>query len=111
MFDEDEDKDKDYCEPKLINTAFKNNYSQYQTASDRKNMLTPNEHLKKIEPSLTDLINKHKNDSWKIQLTMKIVFTPIEDFHDKRALHVKTKNVEKIMVVIQMRLLRNYLSQ
>ena len=83
MFDEDED----YYEPKFINTAFKNNYSQYQTTSDRKNMLTPNEHLKKIEPGLIDLIN----DSWKIQLTMKIIFTPIEDFNDKRALYVKTR--------------------
>ena len=44
LFDEDEDED-DY-EPKLFNTAFKNNYSQYQTTSDRKNMLTPNEYLK-----------------------------------------------------------------
>ena len=82
MFDEDEDKDKDYCDSKLINAAFQNNYSQYQTTSDRKNMLTPNENLKKIEPS---------------QLPMKIIFTPIEDFHDKRALFVKTKNVEIIL--------------
>ena len=35
LFEEDED--EDYYEPKLINTAFKNNYSQYQTTSDRKN--------------------------------------------------------------------------
>ena len=29
-----------------------------------------------IEPHLIELINKHKNDdSWKIQLTMKINFT------------------------------------
>ena len=90
-----EDEDKDY-EPNLTNNAFKNNYSQYQTTSDRRNMLTP-KYLKKIEPGLIDLINKHKNDSWKIQLTMKIIFTPIEDFNDKRALHVKTKNVEIMM--------------
>ena len=49
-------------------------------------MLTPNEYLKNIEPGLIDLINKQKNDCWKIQLTMKIIFTPIEDFNDKRAL-------------------------
>ena len=89
--------DEDYYEPKSINTAFKNNYSQYQTTSDRKNILTPNEYLKKIEPSLIDLINKYKNDSWKVQLNMKIIFTPIEDFIDKRALYVKTKNVEIMM--------------
>ena len=27
---------------------------------------------------------------------MKIIFTPIEDFNDKRALYVKTKNVEGV---------------
>ena len=90
MFDEDED--EDYYEPKLTNSAFKNNYSQYQTISDRKNMLPPNEYFKII--SLIKLINKHKNDNWKIQLTMKIIFTPIEDFNDERALYVKTKDVE-----------------
>ena len=90
MFDEDED--EDYYEPKLTNSAFKNNYSQYQTISDRKNMLPPNEYFKVI--SLIKLINKHKNDNWKIQLTMKIIFTPIEDFNDERALYVKTKDVE-----------------
>ena len=93
----DEDADEDYYEPKLINTAFKNSYSQYQTTSDRKNMLTPNEYFKTIEPGLINLINKHKNDSWKIQLTMKIIFTPIKDFNDKIALYIKTKNVEIMM--------------
>ena len=57
----------------------------------------PSEYFEKIEPGLIDLINKHKNDNWKIQLTMKIIFTPIEDFNDKRALYVKTKNVEMLM--------------
>ena len=78
LFDEDED--EDYYEPKLTNSAFKNNYFQYQTTSDRKNILPPNEYLKMIEPGLIKLINKHKNDNWKIQLTMKIIFTSIEDF-------------------------------
>ena len=97
LFDEDEDEDEDYYETKLINTAFKNNYSQYETTSDRKNMLPPSEYLEKIEPGLIDLINKHKNDSWKIQLTMKIIFTPIADFNFNKALYVKTKIVEVMM--------------
>ena len=89
LFDEDED--EDYYEPKLTNTAFKNNYSQYQTTSDINNMLPPSEYFEMIKPSLIKLINKHKNNNWKIQLTMKNIFTPIEDFNDKRALNVKTK--------------------
>ena len=34
LFDEDEN--KNYYKPKLINSAFKNNYLQYQTGHDRK---------------------------------------------------------------------------
>ena len=91
LFDEDEN--EDYYEPKLINTAFKNNYFQYQSGSDRKNMLPPNEYFKMTEPHLIKMINKHKNDdSWKIQLTIKINFTSVQDFNDKRSLYVKTKN-------------------
>ena len=89
LFDGDEV--EDYYEPKLRNTTFKNIYSQYHTTSDRKNMLPPSEYFKIIEPSLIKLIKKHKNDNWKIQLTMKIVFTSIEDFNDKTALYVKKK--------------------
>ena len=83
------DEDEDYCESKLTNSAFKNSYSQHQTTSDRKNMLPPSEYFEMIKPSLIKLIKKHI-DNWKIQLTMKI-FTPIEDFNDRKDLYVKTK--------------------
>ena len=43
------------------------------------------------------MINKHKNDNWKIQLTMKIIFIPISNYNNKRSLYVKTKNVEIMM--------------
>ena len=57
-------------------------------------MLSPDEYFKMVEPHLIELINKHINDdSWKIQLTMKINFTLVQDFNDKRSLYVKTKNV------------------
>ena len=40
------------------------------------------------------MIIKHKNDdNWKIQLTMKINITPVQDFNDKKSLYVKKKNV------------------
>ena len=58
LFDEDEN--KDYYKPKLINTAFKNNYLQYQTGSDRKKMLLPNRYFEMIKANLIKLINKHK---------------------------------------------------
>ena len=53
------------------------NYCQYQTTSDRKNKVPQSEYSKTIEPGLIKLINKHKHDNWKIQLTMKIIFTSI----------------------------------
>ena len=36
----DKDDEEDYYEPKLINTAFENNYFQYQTTLDRKKYVT-----------------------------------------------------------------------
>ena len=78
----------------MINTPFKNNYFHYERGSNKKDMLSPDEYFKMIEPYLIELINKHKNDdSWKIQLTMKINFTLAQDFDDKRSLYVKTKNI------------------
>ena len=44
------------------------------------------------------MINKHKNNNWKIQLTIKIIVIPIYDYNDKRSLYAKTKNVEIMMV-------------
>ena len=75
LFDEDEN--EDYYERKLIFTAFKINYCQCQTTSDRKNMVPQSKYSKIIEPGLIKLINKHKNNNWKIQLTMKFIFTSI----------------------------------
>ena len=51
-----------------------------------------------IKPNLIKLINKHKNNNWKIQLTIKIIVIPIYDYNDKRSLYAKTKNVEIMMV-------------
>ena len=92
LFDENEN--KYYYKPKLINTAFKNNYLQYQTGSDGNKIFSPNRYFEMVEPNLFKLINKHKNNNWKIQLTIKMIFTPIHDYNDKQPLYVKTKNVE-----------------
>ena len=93
LFDEDED----YYKPKLFSTAFENNYLQYQTFSSREKMLSPVKYIEEIKPKLIKLINKHKNDNWKIQLTMKITFIPVGNYNGKRSLYFKTKNVEIMM--------------
>ena len=61
LFDKDES--KDYYKPKLINTAFKNNYLEYQTGSDKKKMLPSNRYIEMIKPNLIKLINKYKNNN------------------------------------------------
>ena len=43
------------------------------------------------------MINKHKNNNWKIQLTMKIIFILVGNYDDKRSLYVKTKNTDEIV--------------
>ena len=54
-------------------------------------MLTPTAYFENTKSNLIKLINKHKNNKWKIQLTMKIIFIPVGDYKDKRSLYVKTK--------------------
>ena len=56
-------------------------------------MLPPIKYFEKIRPNLNKLINKHKNDNKKIQLTMKIIFISVGSYNDKRTLYIKTKNV------------------
>ena len=91
----DKDDEEDYYEPKLINTAFENNYFQYETTSEIKNMLPLDEYFKMVQSHLIQLINNHKNDNnRKIQLTMNVNFTPVEDLNDKRSLYINTKNFE-----------------
>ena len=75
----------------MVNTAVKNNYFHYQTGSNRNHMLSPNEYFKKIKPALIKLKNKHKNDSHKIQLTMKVIFTPFQEINDEREFLLKQK--------------------
>ena len=97
LFKKDKDSDEDYYRLELINTAFKNNYFHYQTGSNGKHMLSPNEYFKKDKPALIKLINKHKNShSHKIQLAMKVILTPIQVVNDERKLFAETKNVEMI---------------
>ena len=51
----------------------------------------PTAYFENIKSNLIKLINKHKNNKWKIQLTMKIISIPVGDYNDKNSLYVKTK--------------------
>ena len=54
-------------------------------------------YLEKIKPNLIKLMNEHKNDNWKIHLTMKLIFIPGVNYNGKRSFYVKTKDVEIMM--------------
>ena len=99
--------DKNYYEPVIIKSSFKNNYIVYQSRGDKEKTLSPEEYLDMIRPYLRDLINNHQaplegysgNDNnlhgeWKIQLTMQINFVSSLDPGEIRTVDSKNKNIE-----------------
>ena len=45
----------------MVNTAFINNYIQYESKGDKDKILVISEYLDVIRPYLVDMINDHKN--------------------------------------------------
>ena len=82
--------------PIIVNTAFNNNYIQYESKGDKDKILTVSEDLNVIRPYLVDMINDHKNQSeWKIQLKTAINFISSKPNSDKtRFMHTKSNNME-----------------
>ena len=85
---------EDYYKPIIVNSAFNNNYIQYESKGDK--ILTVEKYLSIIESYLVDLINDHKNQGeWKIQLPAEINFTSSKpDFDETRIMHTKSNNIE-----------------
>ena len=64
-----------YFKPIEIKSTFNGKYVLYESSGDKSMLLSIGEYLKKIEPYLYDLIEGHSyNNSWKIQLNMRISF-------------------------------------
>ena len=60
-----------------------------------KKNLSVNEYLNKIKPYLRDLIiNLQKSDTYKIQLTIAIIFISSKYVEEKRVMHSKSNNIE-----------------
>ena len=87
---------EDYYKSIIVNTAFNNNYIQYESKGDKDKILTISEYLDVIRPYLVDMINDHKNQSeWKIQLTTAINFISSKTNSDEtRIMHTKSNNIE-----------------
>ena len=59
--------DKDYYKPIIANSAFNNNYIQYENKGNKVKTLTVKEYLDTIRPYLSNIINDHKTQGeWKI---------------------------------------------
>ena len=52
--------DEHYYKPIITNSAFNNNYIQYESKENKDKILTINEYLDMIRPYLSDIINDHK---------------------------------------------------
>ena len=52
--------DEDYYKPIIANSAFKNNYIQYESKGNKEKTLATSEYLDMIRPYLSDIINDHE---------------------------------------------------
>ena len=109
--------DENYYKPiKTNNSAFNDNYIEYESKGDKGKKLSLKEYLYMIIPYLSDMINDHQalmkfnvhsgNEiiyygthfgEWKIQLTMKINFISSKDSEETRTMHTKSDNIETMM--------------
>ena len=85
-------KPKDYYKPIKINSAFNNNYIEYQSNRDKDKKLSIEEYLNLIKPYLSNIIYDPK-EKWKIQLTMKINFVSTEESNEIHIMYIRSKNI------------------
>ena len=87
---------KDYCKPKIVKSAFDNNYIQYESKGDKDKILTIREYFDMIRPYLVDMIKDDKTESeWKIQLIAAINFISSKpDSDETHIMHTKSDNIE-----------------
>ena len=99
--------DEYYYKPIKTNDAFNSNYIEYENKGDNKS-LSIKYYLNVIRPYLRDIINDHKMQTeWKIQLITIIDFISCKN---SNKIHTKSNNIEIMMVMKQMKLLKNFLN-
>ena len=109
--------DEDYYKQIITNSAFNNNYIQYESRGNKDKMLTISKYLDIIRPYLRDIINDHKSQGewriysgktiikrktqseWKIQLTMAIDFISSKPDSDETPCTMCTES-ESIEIMI-----------
>ena len=91
--------DEDYYKPITTNSAFNNNYIQYESKGNKDKILTTSEYLDMIKRYLSDIVNDHKTQrEWKINLTMAINFISSKpDSDETRIIHTKRDDIKIMM--------------
>ena len=89
-----------YYKPIEVKSAFNENYVLYESKGDEYRSLSVLQYLLDIKPYLYDLIEEYSyNDSWKIQLNMRVSFASLTDSTVRQTLYSKSDNVEIIHAV------------
>ena len=86
-----------YYKPIEVKSAFNGNYVLYESKGDEYRSLSVLQYLLDIKPYLIEEYSY--NDSWKIQLNMRVSFAFLTDSTVTQILYSKSDNVEIIHVV------------
>ena len=99
---------EDYYKPIIVNSAFNNNYIQYESKGDK--ILTIEEYLSMMEPYFVDMINDYKNKGeLKIKLTAEINFISFKtDSDETRTMYTKSSDTNEVIEVLFESLLQKY---
>ena len=90
--------EKDHYKPIKTDSAFNNNYIQYESIGDEDKNLSIQEYIDIIRPYLSDIINNQKTQvEWKINLTIAITFISSKNSNETRIVHSESDNIEIMM--------------
>ena len=104
-----EQQEEDYYVPKKITNFWDNNYIEYECNGDKNRKLSLDKYISKIKPYLRNIIINLQNSD--VQLTYAINFISLKDAEEKRIMHSNSGNINFTLIVMQMMLLVNSLSQ
>ena len=98
----DADNNNGYYKPILVKSSFKENYKYHESKGDKDKNLSVKQHLYKIMPYLSDLINENKaiennSNAWKIQINTHVNFVSSNDTGEIRTIFVWSDNEEMML--------------
>ena len=78
-----------------MSNFWSNNYTEYESNSDKNKTLSVEEYLNKVSPYSKDITNNlKKSDTWKIQLAIANNFISSLDNDEERVMHSKSDKIE-----------------